>query len=111
MTHDYKAALDDLEWMEKERWVNLYEESIRAALELADRMQWHPIEDAPKDGSWVLLAWRNSAKRYGIPAPAYWHVNAQMWTDIDPAKTPSNTPFDDQTHFMPLPQPPEENER
>lgn len=57
---------------------------------------WRPIEDAPKDGTLVIGAWRYGGWSYAVMR--YWGG----WTKPiggDAIYTP--------THFMPLPQPPE----
>lgn len=68
---------------------------------------WQPIETAPKDRTWVLCAWKNSAGRFGIPVSLYWH--GECWTDIDPALTPVTQNALRPTHWMPLPASPDES--
>lgn len=68
-------------------------------------MEWEPIETAPRDGTWVLCAWQNSAARWGIPVSMYWH-RAGCWTDIDPALEPLIANAIQPLCWMPLPDPP-----
>ena len=69
-------------------------------------MIWQPIETAPRDGTWVLCAWKNSIGQFGIPTVLYWH--GECWTNIDPALTPVVQNALKPTHWMPLPPSPDE---
>jgi hypothetical protein len=101
MTHDYKAALEEFinEQDHGELSQHLYgptRGAIRAALELADRMQWQPIEAAPRDGTEVLLwcGWVTIGK---------WEADYSLWYDEN-----GINPIFQVTHWMPLPTPPKE---
>ena len=67
-------------------------------------MEWQPIETAPKNGEWVLLYFPHYAKssvgKWRSPSPEYY----QHWC-IEGGVTPY-----DPTHWMPLPQPPKEEQ-
>ena len=75
--------------------------------EQAGTAQWKPIAIAPKDGTWVLCAWRNSVGRYGVPTPLYWH--GDCWTAIDPCLTPVVQNALQPTHWMALPPSPNDD--
>ena len=65
-------------------------------------MEWQMIENAPKDGTSVLLYWpgRRSIRTgsWMRPSPEYVH----HWCMDD-----KWTPGEDPTHWMPLPSPPD----
>lgn len=73
--------------------------------ETGGRFEWRPIETAPKDRTWILCAWKNSADRYGIPIALYWH--GECWTNIDPALMPVVQNTLKPTEWMPLPPSPD----
>jgi len=56
---------------------------------------WQPIETAPKDGRWILVA------RDDMQGVVWWNKNSDHW-----ALAPLSY-FDRPTHWMPLPQPPQ----
>lgn len=60
-------------------------------------MEWQPIETAPKDGTFILVA---------VPGDVKTHIMLVWWVDgwcFDMTKTPiTGTP----THWQPLPKPP-----
>lgn len=67
--------------------------------ELDDATRWRPIEEAPKDGTEVLVYDRN----YGGPCLATWEEYTEKvgaWVDEELRALP------DPTHFMPLPETP-----
>ncbi len=114
MTHDYKAALDTFDRAEVHEAntalaiamaYSAHRESIRAALELADRMQWQPIETAPKDDTEVLLYW------------PYWNKHRAITGSYSPSLKEFKSEWclssnqEQPTHWMPLPTPQKENER
>ena len=61
--------------------------------------QWQPIETAPKDGGYIILAWPSESMI------AKWLDNAtwQGWSVPSLILKPAGNP----THWMPLPEPPE----
>lgn len=114
MTHDYKAASLELERIDiREEWevywfLDEHYKTIRAALELADRMQWQPIDKLPviqHDEVFHALLWGSKVGvhigRCGIMFDkpfayiSHLHGNAIGFWGV--------------THFMPLPQPPKKS--
>lgn len=84
-------------------------------------MTWQPIETAPKDGREVLVIHRG-VRRIARWA-SVWHRDNQMWVADNPLsdpptvaglgpELPETDPFHrpGPTHWMPLPQPPEEGD-
>lgn len=73
-------------------------ESLIAAAELLQQVEWQPIDSAPKDGTNVLLYpnWLVSSYDVALGGFAEW---SDYWDDIVLLKRQP-------THFMPLPQPP-----
>jgi len=75
----------------------------RKLVEVLDRQRWIPIETAPKDGREILLA-RVGQNEVGKDLGIWWCCSgfwSDKWTDgIDSLANP--------THWMPLPQPPEQ---
>lgn len=72
-----------------------------AAIAAYEAAQWRPIEEAPKDGTFVLL-WANGLVELGI-----WNSEDLMWPwsiDGGADALDSDTP----THFRPLPPAPED---
>jgi hypothetical protein len=77
---------------------------------MEQNMNWQLIETAPKDGTFVLVAWTH-AKRYDVAAAKWcfkdpdsdgWHdEDGGAWFDDDDEEC--NPP----THWMPLPEPPQ----
>ena len=72
---------------------------------------WQPIETAPRDGTWVLLADPDLCDEHGVllPVPAEfrpevtgWGSPDGEWMDLHGCRV--ITP----THWMPLPEPPED---
>lgn len=68
---------------------------------LAER-EWQPIETAPKDGTKVMLYVGDCLE--WITAPWYWDTRDGLWKNT--IGQYMETPFI--THWMPLPQPPNE---
>mgnify|MGYP001340724877 CR=1 FL=1 len=65
------------------------------------RCAWQPIESAPQDGVGILAVSGNWI------VTMHWHRNANCWADCGPSY--ARIPVDEQpTHWMPLPQPPQE---
>lgn len=64
---------------------------------------WRPIETAPRDGTWILCGWKNSAGRRGIPCSLCWH-RAGGWTHIDPSLEPSISGTLQPILWQPLPE-------
>jgi hypothetical protein len=72
--------------------------------------QWQPIETAPKDGTQVLVWWRD----FGTLRVASWSDEWQQWIFwfgfvAEPAAIPCHELGKNHTHWMPLPPPPEQN--
>lgn len=90
------AAIEarDAEWEAHMHSVSANAESkLRMAREIeGDR--WHPIETAPKDGSWVLLWWPHWDHK---PTTGYWNVF--MWYSDRALSDDGIGP----THWQPLP--------
>ena len=97
--------------------------AIKAALEAAERGAWRPIEEAPRDGTEIILRkgqrvgaamwvkWEKSASEYhsnGTYLREYVHDAGEGWTysldgdSWDGEKSP--------THWQPRPSPPEAGE-
>jgi hypothetical protein len=81
-------------------------------------MEWQPIETAPKDGTWVLLAGGDCYNDGGDPTERI--VTAQCTNELN-GRTMDDTRWQfawydggyygeylDPTHWMPLPEPPKE---
>ena len=62
-------------------------------------MEWQPIETAPEDGTRVLLFKAGRKVCMGKYVPADWNWCLEGWKN-------SNGNFFNPTHWMPLPQPP-----
>lgn len=61
---------------------------------------WQPIETAPKDGSWIIVA--STHNRYYLAAVQW---NDDYWWDVNEAN--HNDPMDyAATHWQPFPDPP-----
>jgi|LakMenEpi03Aug12_release.lakeMendotaPanAssembly.Ray.scaffolds.fasta_scaffold01641_37 hypothetical protein len=45
---------------------------------------WRPMEEAPKDGTWILIRGRNSAGAYMVPVVAAWRFSFK-WPGVGPA--------------------------
>lgn len=64
---------------------------------------WQPIETAPKDGSQILLYGRVDSDR-AFRHIGFWSERWNDWLDMTMS-------FSVPTHWMPLPAPPESEER
>ena len=64
-------------------------------------MEWQPIETAPRDGTEFLAFWSNAYGKFKFIQPMMWLNNRFVvtWDHDDDVKP---------THWMPLPQPPED---
>ncbi len=115
MTHDYKAVLDspmpveDNAW----QWLCTHYKPIRAALELADRMQWRPIETAPRDGTCILTlngngGGYNGSCGYGTEvgdiAVAYYGHKLNGRFEWMLPHCCDGVSYNQPTHWMPLPE-------
>lgn len=60
---------------------------------------WQPIETAPKDGTRVLMH-KAGVGKYSTFV-GWWNCRDESWRDISHL-------FRDPSHWMPLPEPPEE---
>jgi len=99
MTHDYKTSL---EWFNRANWDERTPEvqTIRHCLEHYEKMRWQPIESAPEDGSY-FVAWCTQVGCQDIKTrPLVTRIIDGMFEGL--------MFYDDPTHWMPLPNPPEE---
>lgn len=71
-------------------------EAIAAAI-MAERPQWRPIEEAPKDGKDAFLLLTNTH----VVWTGHWSRTDKLWVSIDGQ-------YLGVSHFMPLPTPPGE---
>lgn len=83
--------------------------TIRKALETPRADAWQPIETAPKDGTRILTIGEEGF------AITKWKDDLQMWfkyytTSKCNLKKPVGNPLYKPTHWMPLPQPPKDNQ-
>jgi hypothetical protein len=88
-------------WMrEEQRYAPTPELVAMKAAVLAhlERTQWRRIEEAPKDGTLILISWAGSEIH---PVISRWLKLRQGWTH------PFNKPVNPPTHWMPLPSSPE----
>jgi hypothetical protein len=89
---DIDEMLDSLRYMGKDKAADTIEA-------LQARVEWQPIETAPKDGTTILYA------------DGYWGVNITSWQDWGESgewyngSNPTRLEF---TYWMPLPEPPGE---
>lgn len=60
--------------------------------------KWQKIDNAPKDGRWVLVTWKGSPHR--MEAMRYDENGDWQWWEGDVTNNPP-------THWMPLPKAPE----
>jgi hypothetical protein len=57
---------------------------------------WRPMEEAPKDGTWILIRGRNSAGAYMVPVVAAWRFSplgpgqGPSWFDATSGKDVAN---------------------
>jgi len=88
-------------------------ERVLSALETANKRAdeaeaklnlWRPIEEAPKDGSWILLGYFPEVGGESQTV-AFWHSTKNMWCDSNRLLV-ADGPFSP-THFRPLPPAPE----
>lgn len=79
---------------------------IEKALTIADKMQWRPIETAPKDGKTILGFFPTKAGYYADQRFMTIHWTGFEWENTTSGTKPSYNP----THYMELPQPPKGNE-
>ena len=97
MNNDTDAEfVADMEWLHNhDREAALPPEKLARLFALARRgaaVQWRPIEEAPKDGTHILVT---NGKRQ---AAAYWWPAVWMGT--------THCGMNEPTHWMPLPPPP-----
>ena len=76
-------------------------ETLDEAIELARRVEWQPLETAPKDGREILLF------AQGILVVAHWDEFGRGWVMRERGKPKDQWVF--ASHWMPLPEPPEGN--
>ena len=114
MENRFKDALDALDWIEKHsddpqlnKLKGLYcqIDKIRAALKLADEMQWRPIATALRDGDIILVTRVVDFSLEYIHA-SYWCGNG-WYLPFDSERDIGGTPLlgenEQPTHWMPLP--------
>lgn len=81
-------------------WLEVIEASMRELEQLRAERKWRPIETAPRDGSPVLVFdGEHYAVGYWAPEIGEWWVSKKMRTTMLG------------THWMPLPAPPETEEK
>lgn len=82
------------------------------------KSEWQPIETAPKDGTWVLVF----SVSFGVlPCAARWEQSIEGWVNVEDEirlRDADSLEEDDKTadrcrewpltHWMPLPEPPED---
>ncbi len=69
--------------------------------------EWQPIETAPKDGQYVLLYGPNLSRRpHGQVVAAYFEYQIEYWHVEDGKFGPYPLRGPAPTHWMPLPEPP-----
>jgi hypothetical protein len=105
MKHDYKSTLERMK--QARAWRDgctvQQQDAVISALEIAERLQWQPIETAPKDGADILaiVAGCRTIIRWGKCS----HVPLYGWIDISFADY-NDLDFCDPECWMPLPKPP-----
>lgn len=79
----------------------------------AERIEWQPIETAPKDGTCILICKATDADGEPIVGETFGlFVHRAAWWDFDNAWIVYNSVFQElpaffePTHWMPLPEPP-----
>jgi len=78
-------------------------------------MGWQPIETAPKDGT-EILAWVQPRTSRGFSVLARWYSDKfskdpqPYWMLLMPSRTCEFDRHNQPTHWMPLPEPPQEVE-
>ena len=81
---------------------------IGAAIDAADRAAWEKIENAPKDGTWIVMFFPEVYESNGISIRSWqkgtWNgCEYEAWVDCFMQIKPTKIP----THWRPLPEPPE----
>ena len=64
-------------------------------------MHWQPIEDAPRDGTVILLGYLPNSRIYRHVYEGRWHEGQQTWSSVNGFILHTEA-----THWMPLPPPP-----
>jgi hypothetical protein len=85
---------------------NWEDKRMRAALEAADKAAWRPIEEARKDGEWLLLFDKRRQLSEASYLIAQWHPALNSWVGRPNSKGRFAI-WQDATHFRPLPEGPE----
>jgi len=67
---------------------------------------WHPIETAPKDGTYILLGWFLDGGG-GPPEVAFWDSTRKTWCSSRLLKAEG---YFSPTHWMPLPERPKDDD-
>ncbi len=62
-------------------------------------MEWETIDSAPKDGTKILIAWKDKSDR-GV-CVGFWSEEVNYWQGDDYYNITGEP-----THYMPLPKPP-----
>lgn len=113
---EHQAIVDELNQRLQERtegMLNRLQEKTQREgfIPLEDHLKattWQPIETAPKDGTWIILAGPSGYVTTPLRCEvAHWYPE---YHPRNPWQTHSNDPFSDggeePTHWMPLPEPP-----
>lgn len=69
-------------------------------------MKWQPIETAPRDGTRILATWAYTWSQSGVHIEACEFGESGGWFYTYDGDAPSTPP----THWMPLPEPPEQEQ-
>ena len=121
MTDKIKEALENIEFQilkhrelrQEHNYVSTITPAIEAAISAVKTIrnalqaqEWQPIETCPDDGKSVLLAYKNSMKKYCNPNDHIpdWCFEARPYCIKGSGGAKSW--HSDATHWMPLPQPP-----
>jgi hypothetical protein len=70
-------------------------------VEAKAKVEWRPIETAPKDGTRVMLGWPGGGVRYGF------YLNNTNWKGWRGPSMELPFPSPPPTHWVPLPPPPQ----
>jgi len=71
-------------------------------VEAKAKLDWRPIETAPRDGTRVMLGWPGGGVRYGF------YLNNTNWKGWRGPSMELPFPSPPPTHWMPLPAPPKD---
>ncbi len=72
--------------------------------------EWIRVEDRmPPDGEWVIVAAKDSAGKKFVECDIRWCSEDQEWQYFDGSDGWVGSFHDEVTHWMPIPEPPEES--